>query len=231
MRIEDLIIEEEVSRMDEGPIKSMARGAIATAGLIGAMNLPHAEKPGIDISPWKNPNVTTTALELPPADNNVSVAPKTGENWAEHSTAYDSLATGIAKKYRIDKPLAREIVELAYMYEDPIFPKAKDILAIIGTESSFNPNARSKLRRDPAIGLMQVRPNVWGVDHDEMLNSIELQIKIGANVLKRYYARTKDKSNAVQAYNVGITKFKKGKRATAYLAKYTAALNHIESIL
>ena len=60
------------------------------------------------------------------------------------------LAKSIAKKYRVDLDLVQRVVNLAYEYQDPEFPKAEDILAIIGVESSFNPESRSGLRRDPA---------------------------------------------------------------------------------
>ena len=135
------------------------------------------------------------------------------------------LAKSIAKKYRVDLDLVQRVVNLAYEYQDPEFPKAEDILAIIGVESSFNPESRSGLRRDPALGLMQVRPGIWNLNPKE-LESIESQIKYGTIILKRYYNKLGNAEDAIQAYNLGLTKFRRGGRNTRYVAKYQRELEH-----
>jgi len=135
------------------------------------------------------------------------------------------LSRSIAKKYRVDIELVQQVVDLAYKYQDKDFPKAEDILAIVGVESSFNPDSKSNLKHDPAIGLMQVRPGIWNIDPDH-LASTEAQIKYGAAILKRYYKRLGNAEDAVQAYNIGITKFRRGERNTRYVAKYQRELAH-----
>jgi soluble lytic murein transglycosylase-like protein len=116
------------------------------------------------------------------------------------------------------------VVELAFEYEHSEFPKAEDILAVIGVESSFNPDSVSGLRRDPAVGLMQVRPGIWDID-PEHLEDIENQIKYGARILTQYYRRLGDKEAALQAYNLGITKFRRGGRNQRYVDKFTQVRN------
>lgn len=135
------------------------------------------------------------------------------------------LAKSIAKKYRVDLDLVQQVVNLAYEYQDPEFPKAEDILAIIGVESSFNPESRSGLRKDPALGLMQVRPGIWNLNPKE-LESMESQIKYGTIILKRYYNKLGNAEDAIQAYNLGLTKFRRGGRNTRYVAKYQRELEH-----
>lgn len=110
----------------------------------------------------------------------------------------------ISTKYKVKPELVEQIVEIAKKYEHPDFPRAKDILAVISVESSFNPNAVSKLKRDPARGLMQVRPMTWKLPK-ESLATIDGQIKHGAQILRQYYVKLGDKEAALHAYNVGLT--------------------------
>ena len=129
------------------------------------------------------------------------------------------LAKMLAKRYRVSESLVQEVVDLAYKHESPVFPKAADILAIVGVESSFDPNAKSALKRDPAVGLMQVRPGVWNIKPGD-LSTVEQQIKHGAQILSHYYKKLGDKESAVHAYNIGITKFRRGGRNERYVSKY-----------
>jgi hypothetical protein len=128
------------------------------------------------------------------------------------------LTRNIARHYRVGYDLVKEVVDLAFKYEDPNFPKAEDILAVVGVESSFNPESVSSLERDPAIGLMQVRPGIWNID-PEQLEDLENQIKYGVDILKRYHKRLGDPEDALQAYNLGITRFRRGARNPGYVSK------------
>jgi len=178
----------------------MAAGALATALAVpGVMSADR--EPIHSVTPRDKTEITTTAPEIGRAE----------------------LARTIAKKYRVSRKLIQQVVELAYKYEDPTFPKAADILAIVGVESSFNPESRSRLRHDPAIGLMQVRPGIWNINAAE-LRSIESNIKHGANILRHYYKKLGSAEAAVQAYNLGLTRFRKGGRNKRYVAKYRLEL-------
>ncbi len=127
----------------------------------------------------------------------------------------------IVAKYPVTEYIAEKIVQAAQQNQQPVFPRTKDILAIIGIESSFRHNVSSKLASDPAVGLMQVRPGVWKTEiHPSMLTHIEGQIKAGAYVLTRYYQDTHSKLGAVMAYNVGITAYRRGKTNWRYVNKY-----------
>jgi hypothetical protein len=130
------------------------------------------------------------------------------------------LTKGILKKYKIDPAVAANIAELAKKHEDPVFPKAHDLLAIIGIESSFNSKAVSALKKDPAIGLTQIRPGVWGLNRSELSQDIEKQISKASEILSSYNMKLKDPMQAVHAYNIGITALKNGRENLKYVDKF-----------
>lgn len=122
----------------------------------------------------------------------------------------DMLVAKAAAKYRVDPKIVSAAVLSAIKYQHSDFPTAKDILAVVGTESSFNPAAKSQLKTDPAQGLMQVRPGVWKLPAASM-DTIDSQIKTGAQILRQYYVKLGDREAALHAYNVGLTNHKTGK--------------------
>jgi hypothetical protein len=151
-----------------------------------------------------------------------AIKPVQLEQPEEVKPADDGLVDLITDKYRVDPLLASQIVDLAKKHGESTFPTAKDILTVIGIESSFNPLAKSKLKHDPARGLMQVRSGVWKLPAAE-LTKVENQIKHGAQILKHYRDKLKSTEAAIKAYNIGITKYlhdKNDARAKAYLAKF-----------
>ena len=147
---------------------------------------------------------------------------------SNYNLSKDHLLSTIKTKFKhVDDEKASHIVDMAMKYSHPVFPKAHDILAISGIESSFNEKAKSKLKRDPAVGLMQVRPAVWGIDRKEF-STIEGQIKHGAHILRHYYEKTGSRESAIKAYNVGLTNFNKGKQqdaASRYLDKFKSEVS------
>lgn len=128
----------------------------------------------------------------------------------DRQTFVNTAVERVAKKYKVDPKVAKQIAQTAVKHSYKDFPTAKDLLGVIGTESSFNPKAVSKLKHDPARGLMQIRPGVWGMDPEE-LNTIDDQIRIGAKILRAYYEKLGSREAALHAYNVGITNYKTGR--------------------
>jgi soluble lytic murein transglycosylase-like protein len=123
----------------------------------------------------------------------------------------DAISSTIQKKYKHVKPdVANSIAHLALVHEKPVFPKAEDLVSVAGIESSINPNAISKLKRDPARGLTQIRPKVWGIDKSDLATP-EQQIKMSSDILQKYHNRFGDKDKAIHAYNIGETNLAKGK--------------------
>lgn len=216
----------------EGRFRNAAFAGITAASLAGAVHNAHKFDDTHDGPAPKN--TITRAIDLPTPKISSYVEPEIQYDAEdEYDGTEDNLrdvARAIAKKYRVSENLVNDIVILAHKYEDAVFPKAIDILAVIAVESSFNPTAVSQLRRDPARGLMQVRPGVWGVDISD-LDNIENQIRIGTRILKRYYARTQNPDSALQAYNVGITNYRKGIKNPRYLQKVNTARQYLASYM
>ena len=117
----------------------------------------------------------------------------------------DELAQIVMKHYNVNKEQAKKIVDTVKKHAKPTFPKVIDLLAIIGIESGFNPNAKSNLKHDPAIGLTQIRPKMWGLDASSLKSNIEQQIKKSVEILAHNYERLGNKDDAVHAYNIGIS--------------------------
>ncbi len=131
-----------------------------------------------------------------------------------------NLTQEVLKKYKINPAVAANIVELAKKHEHAVFPKTKDLLAIIGIESSFNSAAVSQLKKDPAIGLTQIRPGVWGLNRSELSQDIEQQISKSSEILAKYNKRLGDPTKAVHAYNIGITSLLRGDQNLKYVDKF-----------
>jgi soluble lytic murein transglycosylase-like protein len=172
--------------------------------------------------------ISTGALAL-----STLLAPSTGNTPSPEpisATARDQLDTAvlvnkILKKYRYVNPsLAQRIASLAKKYEKHSFPKAEDILAIIGIESSFDPSKVSPLKKDPAVGLTQIRPAVWDINPSTLKNNIELQVKTGADILHKYYTLLGNRNDAVHAYNVGLGNFRRGNHNIDYVHDYNREL-------
>jgi len=200
MKVKELLEQQE---MDEG-LKHAAAAAVAAASLLGPAKTAPAALPAAPVSRIAAP---------------VAVADKPVVSPQAVKTAYvQPVVNKIAKEYSVDKDFVKEVVALAHKYARPTFPTAKDILAVIAAESSFDPNAISQLKDDPAVGLMQVRPAVWGKEPHSLLDPEEA-IKTGAEILAKYYKKLGDKDAAIEAYNIGITGYLNGRTAVAYLDK------------
>lgn len=232
---------EHEGQIREGRFHNAALAGIAAASLAGAMNTSANIQKQAELDKIPQANIQRL-IDRPPSLDTKGVDWDAISDWwagqqgeepeAEEDAGYDinGWATAIAAKYRINPKLAQTIVELAVKHEDEVFPKAADILAVIGVESSFNPKAVSRLRHDPARGLMQVRPGIWKIDPKE-LNDIEKQIEAGVYVLKRYYGRAGSAEGALHAYNIGITSYRKGKKNPAYVAKVEREKSFLASVL
>ena len=140
----------------------------------------------------------------------------------------ENLVHQISADFNVGVNEIKYIMNLADKYENPDFPTAEDILAVIRIESEFNAQAKSKLKKDPAIGLMQVRPKTNGLKRSD-LQTREQQIKHGTAVLSKYYSILKDKQAALEAYNVGLRNYRNGHRAPRYINKFKNAIAYINT--
>lgn len=185
--------------MTEGLKQAIAAGTLAAATLIGGSTGGH---PAYIDKGEHSSEVKRHGARSPQSFKTFSI---------DHEKRAKTLAAVITNKYSVSSDMALKVAKLALKHEKPIFPKAEDILAVCGIESSFKPGAASQLKNDPAIGLMQVRPAVWKLDKAKLQGSAEEQIRVGSEILHGYYVKLKSKESALQAYNVGITNYLKKK--------------------
>jgi len=109
----------------------------------------------------------------------------------------------IAKRYRVAEDAAGEFVAMAYRAGDQYRVDPLLILAVMAIESRYNPVAESVMG---ARGLMQVIPRY----HPEKLEphggeqallEPEVNIVVGAQILREYTRRFGDLEAALQMYN------------------------------
>ena len=113
-----------------------------------------------------------------------------------------TVAEYIAKRYRVAEAAAAQYVAIAYLAGaqhsvDPLL-----ILAVMAIESRYNPVAESFMG---AKGLMQVIPKyhpekLAGHGGEEALLVPEVNIQIGAQILREYQRRFDDTETALQVY-------------------------------
>ena len=114
----------------------------------------------------------------------------------------DAIASAVARRYRVSAFAMRDVVDAAFVEArrnrlDPLL-----ILAIIAVESRFNPIAQSQLG---AMGLMQIIPRFHAdklsADDAESVLEPDINIRVGAHVLKDCIARGGNEIAGLQLYN------------------------------
>ena len=137
-------------------------------------------------------------------DSGAASAGATLPTAAESATAREqqALAEFIARRWRIADSAAASFVAIAYRAGkehsvDPVL-----ILSVMAIESRYNPVAESTMG---AKGLMQVIPKYHLEklqDHggEESLLNPEVNILVGAQILREYYRRFGDQEVALQMY-------------------------------
>jgi len=113
-----------------------------------------------------------------------------------------AVAESIAKRYRIADAAATHFVSVAYRAADQHRLDALLILAVMAIESRYNPVAESVMG---AKGLMQVIPKyhqekLYQHGGDQSLLEPEVNILVGAQILREYQRRFGDVETALQMY-------------------------------
>ena len=118
------------------------------------------------------------------------------------SSEQRAVAEFIAKRYRVAEDAITEFVAIAYRAGEQHRVDPLLILAVMAIESRYNPVAESVMG---ARGLMQVIPKYHPeklVPHggEEMLLEPEVNIQVGAQILREYQRRFGDVETALQMY-------------------------------
>lgn len=127
----------------------------------------------------------------------------------------------ISKTYKISLDHSEHIVVTAFNYGyHASFPTPIDILAIIAIESRFDKNVTSHTKDK---GLMQIsyKPTVFDV---------ETNMYDGVSLLRTNSEQLKHHDAAIQAYNIGVPGYKKGRRNLIYLNRFKAAKAKLEAL-
>jgi soluble lytic murein transglycosylase-like protein len=199
MKVNEIILEDE--QLDEIKLRHAIAGAALAAGLAsGAIHTHDTQQAKTQMSAAQK----AAQVKVDKAEAEAKAAKSAAEKEKE---IVSKLTDIVLDKYKhsVTPAKAKKIVELVTKYADPVFPKATDLLAVIGIESSFNPSAKSHLRHDKAIGLTQVRPKVWGIEAKDLKGNMDKQIEFASDILSKYYHKLGNKDKAIHAYNVGIT--------------------------
>lgn len=116
--------------------------------------------------------------------------------------AHERVSACIAKRYQLNKEVARKLVQLADDAGAPHELKGNLILAIAATESSFHP---LKVSPVGALGLMQVLPKAHrgklaahGDEHAWL--DPEVNMKVGAEILAKLIRQTRSLEGGLAAY-------------------------------
>ena len=125
-------------------------------------------------------------------------------------------ASNIAKSLDVPETTAWKIVALARKYEDPVFPKYRDIIGIIAIESRFDPKARNA----NCLGLMQMNRFYHRdkVRAPKDFYNPEENIRAGVEYLKELHSSLKSRRAAIMAFNLGEGWYRSGKRNAKYVA-------------
>lgn len=223
MKALEFLTEQQLDEID------LRKGAFRTLMGLGAFNTlvtnpiynhgderpNHERDPQQQAQPDERPPIKPS---IPQARKEPSSTPST--NFARTEIDPNEAAGKISKRFKLSPEQALQIVNLAKKHEKPNFPRADDILSVIGIESGFNPKAVSNLKKDPALGLTQVRAKMWGQDPKKFINNIDQQIKVSSDILADYNNQLKNPLDAVQAYNVGIGDFRKGNLNPEYVRRF-----------
>jgi len=114
----------------------------------------------------------------------------------------DAVAEYIARRYRIADNAAAHFVSIAYRAAEQHRLDALLVLAVMAIESRYNPVAESTMG---AKGLMQVIPKyhqekLFEHGGDHALLEPEVNIHVGAQILREYQRRFGDIETALQMY-------------------------------
>ena len=178
---------------------SRAMAALAVAGLaalIGVMLFPSERLFGTELPRLAADEVSAGAGAT------VEAAPRAPASETLQEREQRALAEFISRRWRIAESAATSFVSIAYRagkrYSvDPVL-----ILAVAAIESRFNPVAESVVG---AKGLMQIIPKYHLeklLDHggEEALLDPEVNIHVGAQILREYTRRFGDQQAALQMY-------------------------------
>ena len=150
---------------------------------------------------WFFDGGTAATLLADPAPVEIAAAPDPAAQAREDEQR--AVAEFIARRYRVAAAASSTYVSSAYRSGQAYAVDPLLILAVMAIESSYNPEAESHMG---ARGLMQIIPR-WHpeklAEHggESALLDHEVNIQVGARILREYLARAGEMQAALQMYN------------------------------
>jgi len=186
-----------ISTRELAPLFRLARGALALFGLATVLAVAFPLPQSAVVTPVGS----ATVGPLPASGPIVRVLATPDESAQEREERV--VADYIARRYRVAEAASTAYVSSAYrsgleFSVDPLL-----ILAVMAVESRYNPVAESAVG---ARGLMQIIPR-WHqeklLEHggEYALLDPEVNIQVGARILREYMARAGEMEVALQMYN------------------------------
>lgn len=151
----------------------------------------------VSVKPWDFIPMIPLNLQLEP-NHSESVLSYDDYKEKEHA------AKAITQKYRkVDYETAMQVTSIVYHESRVHGLDPKLVLALVATESSFNPNS---LSNKGAKGYTQVIPK-WHKDKILGRNiwDTKVNIEVGVKVLKECFRRNKTEYSALACYNGAVT--------------------------
>lgn len=199
----EVSVSAEISRRSvfTGPIShvwSLAQPALA---VIGLAVLLAAAYPVWREALFSQAEAALSTTEPPAANFVAGPIQPTGQSAGEREQR--AVTEMLSKRYRVAEEAVGGFVAAAYKAGKATAVDPLLILAVISVESRFNPVAESNFG---AKGLMQIIPKfhkdkLIGHGGEEALLNPEVNILVGAQVLREYLRRFGGTETALQAYN------------------------------
>jgi soluble lytic murein transglycosylase-like protein len=158
------------------------------------------------LSPFREPVQKVLPIVLPTLPSVVMdqlvAAPVAAVANAPLEQEQQAVAEFIAKRYRVAEDVAASFVAIAYRAGDQHRVDPLLILAVMAIESRYNPVAESNMG---ARGLMQIIPRyhlekLEPHGGEQVMLEPEVNIYVGAQILREYYRRFGDLEAALQMY-------------------------------
>ena len=187
------------------PLLEKGRGVIVFLALLMSLLSLALSLHSTDLTQMENTALPTTNHALSPVQKESERLPE--QDVLEPRVPADgkllALAEFVSKRYRVSLDVTLELVSAAFAAGEQTGLDPLLIIAVMAVESRFNPIAESVAG---AKGLMQVIPRyhmekIIASGGEKAVFEPEINILLGARILREYIVRSGDLATGLQMYN------------------------------
>ena len=192
------------------PLLEKGRGMIILSALLMSLLSLALSLQSMDLLQIENVALNTTNYALSPVQKESERLPE--QDALEPRVPADgkllALAEFLSKRYRVSLDATLEMVSVAFAAGEQTGLDPLLIIAVMAVESRFNPIAESVAG---AKGLMQVIPRyhmekIIASGGEKAVLEPEINILLGARILREYIVRSGDLAAGLQMYNGSLDK-------------------------